>query len=615
MKLSFIIPSNYKIDYKRQMGPSLGLAYISSVLKSNIDIENINIELDVNEIIRKKPDIVAIPIYTEDFKRAIEISKEIKKYLDIPIIAGGHHITALPNTLPDSIDIGVIGDGEFATLELLKLHKKNSLTSQHLKNINGIVFHQNNQKIITSPRELCPLENLPLADRSIMKSFEQGIYTSRACPFKCIFCTNSVIKNKLRFHSIEQIILDIQNIIKLFPEQKNIIIYDELFIISKKRLKDISNAIISEKLHKKVSFACMARANIFDDEICQMLKAMNINVVSFGFESASEKVLNYLKVSGVSLKHNQKAIDLCSKYGINVGGYFILGSPIETSEDLSKTYWFIRKNIKDMPLVGTFCMTPIPKTRIWEYALEKNLIPNDFNDWEKLSYTDLIKDNYIFLNENYTYEYFEKAYKNFEYIFDRPQRFAEINKNQIEINNYKKTVIKDVEKYISNDYKNILEIGEYQSYLSDYKNNINFISHRSLKDFDTDKFDCIFINHVLEKIRNPFEFLENLKGSIFILFYNSLLLNTLEKLLKGFDLNTNIFQMREFDFINLFSLSNFQKELDKRNINHQIIKKYKNNNFNYPYFLQIFDSKLDISSFKKENDNFTYLIKITGKES
>jgi len=623
MKLSFIVPSNYEIEYKRKMGPSLGLAYISSVLKSNIDIEDINIGIEINELIRKKPDIVGIPIYTEDFKRAIEISKEIKKYLDIPIIAGGAHITALPETLPKTIDIGVIGEGEFATLELLQLYKKNALTSDKLKNIDGIVFHENKEKIITSPRKLCPLETLALPDRSIMKSFlplenkniiwEQGIYTSRGCPFKCTFCTHSILKNKVRFHSVEQIILDIQNIIKLFPEQKNIIIFDDLFVISKKRLKDISDAIISEKIHKKVSFGCMARASIFDEEICKLLKDMNVNVVSFGFESASEKVLSYLKVNSASTKGNQKAIDLCSKYGINVCGYFIIGSPIETDEDLSQSYWFIRKNLKDMPLVGTFCMTPVPKTKIWEYAQEKNFITKDFDDWNKVSYTDLIKDNYIFLNENYTYEYFHKAYKYFEYIFNRPERFPKIYQNQTKINNYKQTVIKDIQKYIFD--KNILEIGEHKSYLSDLKENTKFISYNSFNDID-EKFDGIFINHVLEKIKNPFNFLKNLlvnlnkDGSIFILFYNSLLLSTLENLLKGFDVNTNIFQIRQFDFINLFSLSNFQKELKKRNINYQIIKKYKNTDFSYPYFLQTFDSKLDISSFKKEKDNFSYLIKI-----
>lgn len=89
--------------------PPLGLAYIASYLQKHSSSVKVRVFINSNDIIGRlqgwKPDIVGISSVTQNFNLAINLGKEIKSRFNVPIIVGGHHITALPHTLPDCFDI------------------------------------------------------------------------------------------------------------------------------------------------------------------------------------------------------------------------------------------------------------------------------------------------------------------------------------------------------------------------------------------------------------------------------------------------------------------------------------------------------------------------------
>src|SRR5690606_7830444 len=101
-------------------------------------------------MLAQKPDLIGISSYTEEFNRALEVINLIKAKTDIPVILGGHHLTALPETLPEKADLGVIGDGEEVFTDIVKLFSEGKLTEENYKNLSGIVFRNRNGELVNN---------------------------------------------------------------------------------------------------------------------------------------------------------------------------------------------------------------------------------------------------------------------------------------------------------------------------------------------------------------------------------------------------------------------------------------------------------------------------------
>lgn len=133
----------------------------------------------------------------------------------------------------------------------------------------------------------------------------------------------------------------------------------------------------------KVEFHAQCRANIFDEELCDLFKELNFTELEFGIESGTQRILDYLKNTGkksCTVEQNWKALRLSREAGINVLAQLIIGSPDETIEEVEKTLEFTE-------IPGTryqICLlTPLPGTTLWQHCLEKGLVSEDM-DWSKL---------------------------------------------------------------------------------------------------------------------------------------------------------------------------------------------------------------------------------------
>lgn len=428
MKLALINPDRISVD------PPLGLGYIASYLREYGNFEDIVIidKEDPIKVIRKeKPDIVGITATTSDFPEANRIAKEIKKNFDIPIIIGGHHISLMSKHLPHSnFDIAVLGEGEQTMLELMQSYEKHGgFQFEKLENINGLGLLDNGNLKITQPRKpIEPLDEIPYPARDLLKmkkyyllprkSFfpgklvaTTGVVTSRGCPYKCIFCSSSAFwPIKARFHSPEYIVGEVKMIVEKYKVD-HMEIWDDLFNVNKKRIERIGQLMREEGLKDKVNFVVNGRANLIDREMCKLLKAMNVVRISFGLESGSEKILKYLKKGVVSVEDNRRAIRLCKEFGIATNGFFIIGSPPETKEDLKDTLNLARD--ENLDTFAIFQLAPFPGTEIWDYALKKGIVSEDINfDYKQLA-IPTFKPNLI-MTENIDKEKFKEWYDLFQ---------------------------------------------------------------------------------------------------------------------------------------------------------------------------------------------------------
>ena len=109
---------------------------------------------------------------------------------------------------------------------------------------------------------------------------------------------------------------------------------------------------------------------------------MNVKIVAIGFESGSQKVLDYLKKKTTTVEMNRNSIQLLKKYNIGVDGLFMINTPGETADDMMKTLKFIQENPIDTLEISI--TTAFPGTELWEYAKNEGFVSDDM-DWNMLN--------------------------------------------------------------------------------------------------------------------------------------------------------------------------------------------------------------------------------------
>lgn len=392
--------------------PPLGIMYLASYLlkkkavsKENIAVLDTNLGNPLDFLKNFQPHIIGISSLTPSYPSAILLAKKLRKALKKSIIiTGGIHVSVFPNRLDSLFDIGVVSEGEETFYEIVKFFSGRT-AFKSLKGVKGIIFRENSGKlVITKPRPLIePLDKIPPIDWSLIppvyfsyypiktnKGYQvirsAPIFTSRGCPYNCIFCARKAIFKTVRFFSPKRIGQEISALYNQY-NIKGFIIRDDTFTISKRRVKALIESLEKEQLLGRIVFhGVFGRADKIDDEFIRLLKKLGVTELSFGFETGSEKIIKLLKNNTVTVKQNKKAAELLEKYDLGLRASFMFGSPRETNNDLQKTLSFIRWLSKKENVISItpYITTPYPGTKLWQSALEAKTVSENMN-WKHLA--------------------------------------------------------------------------------------------------------------------------------------------------------------------------------------------------------------------------------------
>jgi len=610
----------------------MGIAYIASYLQEKLGVEDIFLEVDPERVLEKKPDVIAISAFSEKYNQVIQAAHQFRKAQpETPLVLGGPHISALPHSLHPLINVGVIGEGEKPMYSLIKtLLEGKSWETDQLQNIQNLVYWGAEKKLERTVFEdrIKDLDELPLPRRDIMRAwwpalekevvFDRGVYSSRGCSFRCHFCMYSERANLIRYVSVDKVIEDILEIVRHYPEQKHIIFYDDLFVTKKSRLKELADGIRAEKLHQRVSFGCMAKTSFFDREFALILKDMNIRVISWGFESGADRVLHYLKDRHSTVRKHQQAVDICSRVGIYSGGYFIVGSSLETEEELAKTYWFIRNNQPRMPLISVFPLIPLPGTTLWQETQSRGLIDGSFSNWDHLEFLHLDREHYLHLNENYSLDTLKNAYDHkFAPLMEWTTRiFSQVLEYEKLLETYFKQVFPNIQRLFS-EGSQVLEIGRGDRWLSFELEQHYQTATLHWKEYPTlspeTPSEALVLTHVLEKFgfdSPQWQAISEFKGPIYLLVENSGNFLNLLHLLQGQFPNA----LEELDLYQQnyrYTLSSLTKALSQHGFQIRQTQKYRlpeqiPNRKELQSLLQNMSQVLPLQAFLQDMDVFCY---------
>ncbi len=378
---------------KESLSLPLGLASIHSVLKQEgykIKTWDCSLPDDYTQFYRQlpvvRPKIVGIQFHSDmSFGWAKRTCSFVRTTLpDAIIVAGGELATSKSRILLENryADIVVRGEGEITFLEIVKA----VFRQVDLNNVDGIDFFQKKTNKIISTKDrnsILNLDILPLpeiADFSWERYGQWTLFTSRGCPFKCIYCSSAAYwKHTIRYHSPERVVTEISRLVHEFGAS-DIYIADDTFTLNKKRVYAVCSQLLAQDIH--VRWSCLTRADCVDESLLREMHKAGCVLISFGVETINQDTLDKVKKT-LSFERVEKTLRLCTQTGIQTRVSLIIGLPGETEEHVLSTLNFlIRTQPNEIQIYG---LTPHDGTVLYENLSELGvrIIEKDSSLWSR----------------------------------------------------------------------------------------------------------------------------------------------------------------------------------------------------------------------------------------
>lgn len=336
------------------------------------------------------PKLICFTAVTSEYVFIKKIGKYInQRYPDRFLLIGGSHISLSPDeSVFDIFDALCIGEGEEATLELVKLLERNiyptGISNLWIKNGNGI------EKNGTRPF-INNIDWLPFPDRKMWyewidmerSSKRPVILLGRGCPFICTYCCNHALRKLaegpyVRLRSPENIIREIEELLQQFPMVKEIYFEVETFGVNINwslelcsRLEDL-NARRSQPLTFGVNLRITPRTEELE-VLFAALEKSNFRFVNIGLESGSERIRRDILKRYYSNEDIIDAVKLARGHGLEVHFYNIIGLVSETIDEFKETVNMNRTCLPDSYTISIFY--PYPGTDLYKFCERKRMLP------------------------------------------------------------------------------------------------------------------------------------------------------------------------------------------------------------------------------------------------
>jgi radical SAM superfamily enzyme YgiQ (UPF0313 family) len=189
------------------------------------------------------------------------------------------------------------------------------------------------------------------------------VITSRGCPFECGFCSVAALKGKtVRFRSPELIAAEIRLLRDQFGVREIQFIDDNL-TMSRRHVISVCETMLSKNLRLPWTCPNGVRIDTLEDDIIEAMKAAGCYSISVGLETANPASLERMN-KHLDLDRAIDRIYQVVRKKIEVNGFFVLGYPGDTWENIERT---IRLACR-LPLTRAHFMlfTPFPGSREYD---------------------------------------------------------------------------------------------------------------------------------------------------------------------------------------------------------------------------------------------------------
>jgi radical SAM superfamily enzyme YgiQ (UPF0313 family) len=183
------------------------------------------------------------------------------------------------------------------------------------------------------------------------------IVTLRGCPFDCAFCATEAIPRKVRFRSVENVMLEVDRLRESYGT-KGLVIYDDQFLLSPDRVLSFCEEFGKRDLH----WRCWSRADLITPPLLLRMRESGLTSITIGIESGDDFILARTRKRTTAWK-NRDALLTCKETGVPVRCSLIYGLPGETPDSLRNTVNLVRTCQPDEWELSIF--SPVPGSDIW----------------------------------------------------------------------------------------------------------------------------------------------------------------------------------------------------------------------------------------------------------
>ncbi len=352
----------------------LGISYIGAMMEQ----EGLPVELcderlfgdaHMREVIDRN-DIIGFGALTPNIRRAIAWAKYAKEQGKVTVM-GGPHASVDQGIFLDSghFDYVIKGECEQTFPQFVKAIESDQ--DSELEKVPGLAGVRDGHVWVDNeaPPLIKKLDDLPLPARHLlpMDSYFQAnpeklvyIFTTRGCPFKCIFCQKELTGRGFRVRSTELIVDELEQLVKGY-DPGVVLFVDEILTLRKKRIHEMCDEIIRRGL--KFEWIANTRADCVDYPLLKHMHRAGCRRIYYGWESGSQRMLDVLK-KDLTPEEIVEAAKMTRRAGIWAKVYLIVGSPGETKEDIEETEKVLRLAGPDLVRVSVF--NPLIGTESWD---------------------------------------------------------------------------------------------------------------------------------------------------------------------------------------------------------------------------------------------------------
>ncbi len=386
----------------RVMGfPPIGIMSLSSVLKraghecvmfdqANPDTSD---EVIVEAINRREPDLVGLSfLSTTSYPYAKILARRIRAANQKVKLAFGGVFASLNASLVKlqcpEVDFVCRGDGEQLILDLLD-------RMDDPQDVGGLTWARDGQVRQNANRamernldqwpfpdreslELDFIESMPL-DVPAVLSMERftTMQTSRGCPWPCVFCDIPIFnEGKWRSRSPQHVTEEFRHLQEL--GYGSVYFVDDHFLLQPKRIEAICKGIVDNGI--TIQWGCEGRVDSVAQHLFPAMARSHCRTIMFGIESGSQKILDRLQKEQ-TLAEVKQAVVNAKRAGIEiVHGFFTVGNPDETVEDMNATFDLASRLPLDTFGFNRLCV--YRGTPLWQEYVKRGLV-SEATDWYK----------------------------------------------------------------------------------------------------------------------------------------------------------------------------------------------------------------------------------------
>jgi radical SAM superfamily enzyme YgiQ (UPF0313 family) len=355
---------------------------------------------------RHSPDVVGVSALTGPQLGRALLASTVAKSLGATVVWGGPHPTILPEqTLRHpAIDAVVIGEGEIATRNLLR-HLEGRRAGVELRNValkhgetgSIEVFPPHGDGVDLNELPLPAWDLLPDLDRYVTRIGEDlrigdrwriKMNTSRSCIYRCSFCfqANDNVRDylgKYRYTHPERIVREIEFVRSLSRRDVSAFDFvDMLTLFNRRVTREYCEYFLARGLD--VKWYASGRQMMLDDEIVHLLARAGCEMLFFGIESGSNRVLRMLDKE-IDRTVAAAATRALSKAGIYSIASWVFGFPTETRDEIEETIALMRSIPSSLNCVQVY--QPVPGTPLFDESVKRGdfVPPSSLEEWVEVS--------------------------------------------------------------------------------------------------------------------------------------------------------------------------------------------------------------------------------------